>query len=150
VITTNELRRIATRSGARQIRNVEIDIILTLLLQMFHERGLLEHLGFKGGTMLRKMVFGPRGRLSSDLDFTLYSQIGRDDIMMALLDAFGQPYRGLRFQIDQGNDWYLADESCGVNPVCVHDDNLVGVRIRLQVSLRERPILPITAMAQLP
>jgi predicted nucleotidyltransferase component of viral defense system len=59
MIATRELRRLATRSGARQIRNVEIDIILTLLLQKFHERGLLEHLAFKGGTMLRKMVFGP-------------------------------------------------------------------------------------------
>ena len=70
MITTSELRRIATRSGARSIRNVEIDIILTHLLQLFYERGLLEHLAFKGGTMLRKMVFGPRGRLSTDLDFT--------------------------------------------------------------------------------
>jgi predicted nucleotidyltransferase component of viral defense system len=104
VITTNELRRIATRSGARQIRNVEIDVILTLLLQLFYERGLLEHLAFKGGTMLRKMVFGPRGRLSTDLDFTLNSEISRDDIMMALLEGFGQPYRGLRFQLDQISD----------------------------------------------
>ena len=55
MIPTRGLRRLATRSGARQIRNVEIDIILTLLPQMFHERGLLEHLAFKGGTMLRKM-----------------------------------------------------------------------------------------------
>lgn len=144
------MRRLATRSGARQIRNVEIDIILTLLLQMFHERGLLEHLAFKGGTMLRKMVFGPRGRISTDLDFTLHSSIARDDIMMALLEAFAQPYRGLRFQIDQSNDWYLADESCGANPLCTHDDNPVGIRVKLQVSLRERPILPIVAMTQTP
>lgn len=150
MIPTRELRRIAARSGARQIRNVEIDVILTLLLQMFHERGLLEHLAFKGGTMLRKTVFGQRGRLSTDLDFTLYSTIARDDLMMALLEAFGQPYRGLRFQIDQSNDWYLADESCGANPLCAHDDNPVGIRVKLQVSLRERPILPIVAMAQIP
>jgi predicted nucleotidyltransferase component of viral defense system len=150
VITTGELRRIAARSGARQIRNVEIDIILTLLLQLFHERGLLDHLAFKGGTMLRKMVFGPRGRLSTDLDFTLYSRIARDDITMALLESFGQPYRGLRFQLDQSNDWYLADESCGANPLCAHDDNPVGIRIKLQVSLRERPVLPVVATAQLP
>lgn len=150
MITTSELRRIASRSGARQIRNVEIDVILTLLLQLFYERGLLEHLAFKGGTMLRKIVFGSRGRLSTDLDFTLHSQIARDDIMMALLEAFGQPYRGLRFQIDQSNDWYLADDSCGANPLCAHDDNPVGIRIKLQVSLRERPILPIVAMAQVP
>jgi predicted nucleotidyltransferase component of viral defense system len=150
VITTSELRRIATRSGARSIRNVEIDIILTHLLQLFHERGLLEHLAFKGGTMLRKTVFGPRGRLSTDLDFTLYSQVPRDDIMLALLEAFAQPYRGLRFQLDQSNDWYVADESCGANPLCAHDDNPVGVRLKLQVSLRERPVLPVVAIAQIP
>jgi hypothetical protein len=28
----------------------------------------------------------------------------RDDIMIALLESFGQPYRGLRFQLDQSND----------------------------------------------
>lgn len=140
----------AARSGARQIRNVEIDVILTLLLQMFHERGLLEHLAFKGGTMLRKTVFGPRGRNSTDLDFTLCSTIDRDDFMMALLETFGQPYRGLRFQIDQSNDWYLTEESCGANPLCAHDDNPVGIRIKLQVSLRERPILPVATMAQIP
>jgi predicted nucleotidyltransferase component of viral defense system len=150
VITTSELRRIAARSGARSIRNVEIDIILTYLLQLFHERRLLEHLAFKGGTMLRKMVFGPRGRISTDLDFTLYSQVARDDIMIALLEAFAQPYRGLRFQLDQSNDWYVADESCGANPLCAHDENPVGVRIKLQVSLRERPVLPVVAIAQIP
>jgi hypothetical protein len=115
VLTTNELRRIAARSGAREIRNVEIDVILTYLLQLFHERGLFEHLAFKGGTMLRKMVLGPRGRLSTDLDFTVYSQIARDDFMMILLEAFGRPYHGLRFQLDRNNDWYVADESCGAN-----------------------------------
>ena len=150
MITTGQLRRIAARSGARQMRNVEIDIILTLLLQLFHERGLLDHLAFKGGTMLRKMVFGPRGRLSTDLDFTLRSRIARDDLMMALLESFGQSYRGLRFQLDQSNDWYLADESCGANPLCAHDDNSGGIRIKLQVSLRERPVLPVVARAQIP
>ena len=34
------------------------------------DKGVIDHLAFKGGTMLRKMVFGPRGRLSTDLDFT--------------------------------------------------------------------------------
>src|ERR1700741_4988455 len=105
MLTINQLRQVAARSGARDIANVEIDVLLTYLLQLFHERGLFEHLAFKGGTMLRKMVFGPRGRLSTDLDFTLHSQIARDDIMMALLEVFAEPYQGLRFQLDQNNDW---------------------------------------------
>jgi predicted nucleotidyltransferase component of viral defense system len=43
--------------------------------------------------MLRKMVFGPRGRLSTDLDFTRRTDIEVDELMMLLLDALGKPYR---------------------------------------------------------
>src|SRR5712675_2008839 len=117
MLTVDQIRRIAQQSGARDISKVETDIVLTYLLQLFYEQGITEHLAFKGGTMLRKMVFGPRGRLSTDLDITLYSQVPRDDIMIALLEAFAQPYRGLRFQLDQSNDWYVADENCGANPL---------------------------------
>lgn len=49
----------------RDIGNVEIDIVLTHLLQLFSDKGITEHVAFKGGTGLRKMVFGPRGRLST-------------------------------------------------------------------------------------
>jgi predicted nucleotidyltransferase component of viral defense system len=47
----------------------------------------MDHVGFKGGTMLRKMVFGPRGRLSTDLDFTCDADITADDLMLMMLDA---------------------------------------------------------------
>jgi predicted nucleotidyltransferase component of viral defense system len=149
MLTTNELRRIAARSGARQIAYVEIDVILTHLLQLFHERALFEHLVFKGGTMLRKMIFGKRGRLSTDLDFTLGSSIRRDDLMLKLLEALSEPYRGLTFNVGNDNDWYLADDSCGVNPLCIHTDNATGARIKLQVSLREHPILATLPKKQL-
>ena len=75
MLTGNDLRKVAGRSGARDIGNVEVDVILTFLLQLFHERGITQHAAFKGGTMLRKMIFGPRGRLSTDLDFTCYTEI---------------------------------------------------------------------------
>jgi len=61
MLTATQLRQVAARSGARDIGNVEIDVLLTHLLQLFSEKGVMEHLAFKGGTMLRKMVFGPRG-----------------------------------------------------------------------------------------
>lgn len=82
MISANEIRRIAAKSGARNVKNVETDILLTFLLQLFHERGVLQHLAFKGGTMLRKMVFGPRGRLSTDLDFTATSELSPDDLTL--------------------------------------------------------------------
>jgi predicted nucleotidyltransferase component of viral defense system len=149
MLTTAQLRQAAARSGARDIGIIEIDVMLTHLLQLFHERGLTEHLAFKGGTFLRKMIFGPRGRLSTDLDFTCRTDISLDDLTLRLLDALGQPYRGLSFRFDRARDWYLTDDGCAANPVLVHPDNLTGVRIKIQVSVREHPIRPVTAMPQL-
>jgi predicted nucleotidyltransferase component of viral defense system len=57
MLTTAQLRQAAARSGARDIGVIEIDVMLTHLLQLFQERGLTEHLAFKGGTFLRKMIF---------------------------------------------------------------------------------------------
>lgn len=150
MLGAQQLRQVAARSGARDIGNVEVDVILTHLLQLLHEKGLMEHLAFKGGTMLRKMVFGPRGRLSTDLDFTRRSDIDLDDLMLALLDALDQPYHGLEFRFDKNKDWYLTDEGCAANPVCGHADNPRGVKVKLQISTREKPIMPVGTQAQLP
>jgi predicted nucleotidyltransferase component of viral defense system len=149
MLTANQLRQVAARSGARDIANVEIDVILTYLLQLFHERGLMEHLAFKGGTMLRKMVFGPRGRLSTDLDFTRRTTISLDDLMLMMLAALDQPYHGLSFRLNRDKDWYFTADGCAANPVCSHANNARGVKIKLQVSTREEPILPVLATPQL-
>ncbi len=148
MLGVNELRRTAQRSGARDIGNVEIDVILTHLLQLFVEAGITEHVAFKGGTMLRKMVFGPRGRLSTDLDFTCRTDISNDDLMLKVLDALSKPYRGLTFTIAD-KDWYQTEDGCAANPVCAHDGNAKGVNIKLQISMRERPILPVVPVAQI-
>lgn len=149
MLNANDLRKIAARSGARDIGNVEIDVILTYLLQLFSERGLTEHLAFKGGTMLRKMVFGPRGRLSTDLDFTCRTDLPLDDLMMMMLEALNEPYQGLNFHYEKDKDWYLTEDGCAANPVCCHADNEKGVKIKLQVSARERPVLPVLALPQI-
>jgi predicted nucleotidyltransferase component of viral defense system len=149
MLTIAQIRRIAHHSGARDIDKVETDVILTFLLQLFHEHGITEHIAFKGGTMLRKMVFGPRGRLSTDLDFTRRTDISDDDLMMKMLDALGQPYHGLTFRFDRDKDWYFTDKSLAANPVCAHADNEKGTKIKLEVSLREKPVLPVLAMPQI-
>ncbi len=149
MLTTNEIRKIAARSGARDISNVEIDVILTHLLQLFMDKGIMDHLAFKGGTMLRKMVFGPRGRLSTDLDFTCRTDIAVDDLTMMMLEALSAPYHDLSFRFDRDRDWYLTDDGCAANPVCFHDDNQRGVKIKLQVSTRERPVMPVAPAAQI-
>ena len=48
MLTVEQIRRVAQQSGARDITKVETDIILTHLLQLFHERGIEEHVAFKG------------------------------------------------------------------------------------------------------
>lgn len=143
MLTTNQLRQIAFRTGARDLANVEIEVLLTYILQLFHERGLHERLAFKGGTMLRKMVFGSRGRLSTDLDFTRRSDISVDDLTTLMLDALAEPYHGISFRFDRDGDWYLTDDSCAANPFCSHEENQPGIKVKLQVSTRERPILPV-------
>lgn len=148
MLAVGELRHVAARSGARDIGKAEIDVILTHLLQLFVEKGIAEHVAFKGGTMLRKMVFGPRGRLSTDLDFTRRSDIELDDLMMMMLEALNEPFHGLQFTL-KDKDWYLTDDGCAANPVCAHEGNKRGVNVRLQVSLRETPILPVVPLPQI-
>jgi predicted nucleotidyltransferase component of viral defense system len=149
MLTTAQLRQAASRSGARDIGVIEIDVMLTHLLQLFQERGLTEHLAFKGGTFLRKMIFGRRGRLSTDLDFTCRTVISLDDLTLALLEALNQPYRGLSFRFDRARDWYLTEDSCAANPVLVHAGNAAGVRIKIQVSTREHPIRAVAPTSQI-
>ena len=148
MLTTQQLRQAAALSGARDLTHIEIDVGLTLLLQLFQEKRLTEHLAFKGGTYLRKMIFGPRGRLSTDLDFTCRTEISLDDLMLGLLDALAQPYHGLSFRFDRNKDWYLTEEGCAANPVLAHPGNPAGVKIKIQVSTRERPIRPVSPAPQ--
>jgi hypothetical protein len=149
MLTTEQVRRIAQQSGARDIEKVETDIILTFLLQLFHEKTVTSHIAFKGGTMLRKMIFGPRGRYSTDLDFTGHTDISDEEIMELMLDALSQPYHGLSFRFDRDKDWYFTDDGLAANPACFHAGNEKGVKVKLQVSLREKPVLPILAMPQI-
>ena len=44
----------------------ENEIVLTYVLQLMAERGILDKLAFKGGSCLRKMFIGSGGRFVSD------------------------------------------------------------------------------------
>jgi predicted nucleotidyltransferase component of viral defense system len=148
MLTTDQIRKVAAQSGARDIEKVETDIILTHLLQLFHEKGITEHVAFKGGTMLRKMIFGPRGRYSTDLDFTLRSDFTDEQVMEMILGSLSEPYHGISFKIED-KDWDFTDSSFFANPTCSHAGNEKGIKIKIQVSLREKPILSVRALPQL-
>ncbi len=66
----------ARNSGLRDKLVAERDVVLTYALHALHEAGTLAHLAFKGGTCLRKAVFGSTGRFSEDLDSAARSSTG--------------------------------------------------------------------------
>lgn len=132
----------ARNSGLRDKLVAERDVVLTYALHALHEAGALAHLAFKGGTCLRKTVFGSTGRFSEDLDFTLDSDEPEDDVLMHLLDVLNREHHGVGFSFEEPYKTE-ADTSFGGEVLYRHAWNSAG-RFRLQVSLRERPTLPVS------
>jgi predicted nucleotidyltransferase component of viral defense system len=131
----------ARNSGLRDKLVAERDVVLTYALRALHDSGVSTHLAFKGGTCLRKTVFGSAGRFSEDLDFTLDSSDPEDDVLVRLVQVFNREHHGIAFTFDE---YYKTDgdTSFGGEVLYQHAWNSAG-RFRLQVSLRERPTLPI-------
>src|SRR5260370_4152522 len=82
-----KVQRYAVESGLRDIMIAEKEIVLTYLLQLLSERGLLGRFVFKGGTCLRKMIIGSQGRFSTDLDFTGLAEHDHEAIILAMSAA---------------------------------------------------------------
>ena len=131
----------AKSSGLRDKLVAERDVVLTYALRVLFDTSLLDHLAFKGGTCLRKMVFGPAGRFSEDLDFTFASKRKPGDIHEELLDVFNREHYGIRFR---PCDFYGPEggASFGVRIRYRHAWNDSG-GFHLQISMRERPTLPL-------
>jgi predicted nucleotidyltransferase component of viral defense system len=149
MLTRPQVQRYATESGLRDIMIAEKEIVLTYLLQLLSERGILGRLAFKGGTCLRKMFVGSQGRFSTDLDFTGLEEHDHEDIVLAMMEAFDQPFHGIQFSIPDESYYETQDGlSWGVNPTYAHDWNATGSEVRLQISRRETPTLPADRRAQ--
>ena len=138
----------ARDSGLRDKLVAERDVVLTYALHALLDAGVMDHLAFKGGTCLRKTVFGSTGRFSEDLDFTLDTDEPEDDILVQFVETFNRQHYGIAFAFD---DYYKTDgnSSFGGDVLYRHAWNDAG-RFRLQVSLRERPTLPVAWRAMKP
>ena len=134
----------AFQSGLKDQLVAEREVVLTYALDALRRSGALELLAFKGGTCLRKIVFGSTGRFSEDLDFTL---CGDDDqeALTRLYEVFNATHHGVTFSLD---DWYETDEGFGMEVHYRHDWNN-NAQFRLQVSKREKPTLPVTTRPML-
>ena len=134
----------ARNSGLRDKLVAEHDVVLTYALRGLIDDGVMDHLAFKGGTCLRKIIFGSAGRFSEDLDFTLDSESPEDDVLLELVESLNRAHYGISFVL---GEYYKTDgdTSFGGDATYSHAWNDAG-RFRLQVSLRERPTLPVVPM----
>jgi hypothetical protein len=139
MLTRAQVQRYSNESGLRDIMIAEKEVVLTFLLQLLSERGILDRLAFKGGTCLRKMFVGNQGRFSTDLDFTGIEEHDHEDIILDMMAAFEQVYHGIQFAIPDEGYYETQDGlSWGVNPTYSHSWNQGGSEIKLQISRRCR------------
>lgn len=152
MLSQPQVQRYSAESGLRDIMIAEKEIILTYMLQLLSERGMLERFAFKGGTCLRKMIIGSQGRFSTDLDFTALNEHDHETVILDMMEMFEEPFHGIQFSIPE--DSYYETQgglSWGVNPVYSHAWNESGIsEVKLQVSRRETPTRPTELMEQRP
>jgi predicted nucleotidyltransferase component of viral defense system len=139
VIADKHVDLYARNSGLRDKLVAERDVVLTYALRALLDGTVMDHLAFKGGTCLRKLIFGSSGRFSEDLDFTLDTDRAEDDVLTEIVEVFNGDHHGITFIFDE---YYKTedDTSFGGDVRYRHAWNHAG-RFRLQVSLRERPTL---------
>ncbi len=90
----------ARNSGLRDKLVAERDVVLTYALRALLDASVMDHLAFKGGTCLRKLIFGAAGR-SEDLDFTLDTDRPDDDVLMEIVDVFNREHHGITFAFEE-------------------------------------------------
>lgn len=124
---------------------VEREIVLTYVLRILADHGLLERMAFKGGTAIRKLFLGNQGRFSLDLDFTALGNISPDDLILDIVGVLhGQSHYGLVFTIPSA-DYYVSPDSCGAEVTYRHEWTS-NSRFGLQISLRAQPLLAVQAV----
>ena len=149
MLTRPQAQRYAVESSLRDMMIAEKEVVLTFLLQLLSDRGILDRLAFKGGTCLRKVFLGNQGRFSTDLDFTGIEDQEHEDVILAMMEVFEQPFYGIQFAIPDEGYYETQDGlSWGVNPAYTHEWNQGGSEIRLQISRRETPTMPPERRAQ--
>ncbi len=131
----------------------DLEIVLVYALGLLNEEGLtgqlkdggLGPLLFKGGTALRKCVFGSTGRFSRDLDFDAANRNGFEAEIERALQSH-QPYFGIRFSIADFR--YSADNNFSATISYTHEQ--ASDRFELQISYRAVGVLPSRDLALIP
>jgi len=120
----------------------EREVVLTYVMKVLSDHGLLSHLAFKGGTAIRKIFLGRQGRFSLDLDFTMVSDAAPEEFVLDLVGVLhDQQHYAIRFAISP-QDYYANEDSCGAIVTYQHEWVTNG-KFSIQVSFRAKPILSV-------
>jgi len=131
------------RSSKVRIDVAERDVVLTYVLNVANE-DLPGKLAFKGGTCLKKVYLGKTGRFSMDLDFTGVN-LTPESLRERLAALFSnREHFGIDFEISES---YSRPKGASYGSIVrySHDWN-PGSELKVEVSFREKPILPITEL----
>ena len=102
-------------------------------------------MAFKGGTCLRKCIYGKNTRFSVDLDFTNVNNQLADDVILSLVSVFEKPAYGLSFQLDT-KDFYVSDDKLSCGATVKYKHNWFQGIFKLEISLREQHSLPLVKL----
>jgi len=128
------------RDNKVKINVAEREIVLTYVLKVFEVNGLLDKMVFKGGTAIKKCIFGKQSRFSMDLDFTNIEEDEPDDIILGIAQIFNNAYYDISFKVNTEDFYVRRDKlSCGAQISYEHSWNKAFFDFDL--SFREKPIL---------
>lgn len=124
----------------------EREITLTYVLKLFADAKILHKLAFKGGTALRKCIYGKATRFSLDLDFTHNGEgLDADDLILQLVEILSGSAYGIQFQVAV-KDFYVAEDGSSCGAVIRYGHDWHEGLFKLEISLRESPSLPLVSM----
>jgi hypothetical protein len=144
VVPTAYVRQFAAGQHI-DVEVADLEIVLVYALSLLNEAGLTGQLNgdktgpllFKGGTALRKCVFGSTGRFSRDLDFDAAYQNGFEAALEHAIQA-RRPFFDIRFAIDDFR--YSNEDNFSATVAYSHDQG--ANRFELQLSYRAVGVLP--------
>ncbi len=124
----------------------EREITLTYVLKVFEDTQILKKLAFKGGTALRKCVYGKETRFSLDLDFTrIDKKANPDDLILEVVQNLRKSAYGIQFNVAV-KDFYVTDDQAACGAVIRYRHDWHEAFFKLEISLRETPSLPLVSL----
>jgi predicted nucleotidyltransferase component of viral defense system len=123
MIPDTVLGRIVHSSGIGDASLVQLDVLSVYLLEELRQSGMLDHMCFKGGNSLRKIIARRPSRFSRDLDFvdasyhqTTDAGITVEDYYLKLLDRLdAKTYHDIHWRLIPLNDEDLKGDTLHVD-----------------------------------